>query len=87
MKKINQTIKLRKLKTKLNEESLKFLENNEFLVWYKDNTCENVYCKDDLIRILEKDHIKPIRYIFDMTDRIIVDRDVQIDVSQIEKNM
>lgn len=87
MKKINQTIKLRKLKTKLNEESLKFLENNEFLVWYKDNTCENVYCKDDLIRILEKDHIKPIRYIFDMTDRIIVDRDVQIDVSQIDKNM
>ena len=87
MKKINQTRQLRKLKTKLNEESLKFLENNEFLVWYKDNNCENVYCKDDLIRILEKDHIKPIRYIFDMTDRIIVDRDVQIDVSQIEKNM
>ena len=40
--------------------------------------CKEIYYKDDLINILSKDHIKPIRYIFSMSDRIIVDRDIHI---------
>lgn len=78
MKKIIQTIKLRKLKTEVNKKFIEEQNKNEFLVCFKDDTCEEVYCKDDLINILSKDHIKPVRYIFNMADRIIVDRDIHI---------
>lgn len=37
-----------------------------------------VYFKEDLIKKLEKDHIKPIQCIFDETDRIILDRDIKV---------
>lgn len=79
MKRIIQTIKLRKFKTEINK---KYFENisddyKEFLVWFDDNTCKSVY-KDELIHVLENDHVKKIRYIFDMTDRIIIDRDILI---------
>lgn len=50
----------------------------DYLVWFKDNSCQECYTKDNLIKLLEKDHIKPIRYIFNMSDRIIVDRDTHI---------
>lgn len=79
MKKILQIIKLKRLKTEINKESLENIPDNykEFLVWFYDNTCKSVY-KDELICILENDHIKKVRYIFDMTDRIIVERDILI---------
>ena len=83
MKKIIQTIKLRKFKTNLSPESIELLEGNEFLIWYKDGTTRDVFFKDDLIEALENDHIKPIRYIFDMSDRIILDRDIKIDITKI----
>lgn len=41
---------------------------------------EEALFKEDLINILEKDHIRPIRYIFNMEDRIILDRDIKVDV-------
>lgn len=85
MKKILQTIKIRKFKTETNKESIEKIEGQCFLVWYNDCTCEEVYFKDELIKILEKDHIKPIRYIFDMTDRIIIDRDIKVDISEVIK--
>lgn len=78
MRKIIQTIKLRKLKTEFNKEIIEAQNENEFLVWFKDGTCKKVNFKDDLINILSKDHIKPIKYIFSMADRIIVDRDILI---------
>lgn len=78
VRKIIQTIKLRKLKTEFNKEIIEAQNENEFLVWFKDGTCKEVNFKDDLINILSKDHIKPIRYIFSMADRIIVDRDILI---------
>lgn len=82
MKKIIQTIKLRKYKTKVIDEYLKKAPNkDEFYILYKDGTYEYVYFKDDLIDRFEKDHLKPIRYIFDATDKIIVDRDIKIDIS------
>lgn len=83
MKKIIQTIKLRKFKTNLSPESIELLEGNEFLIWYKDGTTRDIFFKDDLIEALENDHIKPIRYIFDMSDRIILDRDIKIDITKI----
>ena len=78
MRKIIQTIKHRKLKTEFNKEIIEAQNENEFLVWFKDGTCKEVNFKDDLINILSKDHIKPIKYIFSMADRIIVDRDILI---------
>lgn len=51
-----------------------------YLVWFKDNSCKEAYTKQDLIEILSKDHIKPIRYIFSMSDRIVVDRNIHINI-------
>lgn len=83
MKKIIQTIKLRRLKTEVNKNLIEEQNKNEFLVLFKDGTCKETYYKDDLIRLLEKDHIKPIRYIFNMSDRIIVDRDIHINIEEV----
>lgn len=83
MKKICQIIKLRKFKTGFSEETKKMLEGDDFLVLYKDDTVKHIYTKDDLIEELENDHIKPIRYIFDMSDRIILDRNIKIDITKI----
>lgn len=84
MKKIIQTIKLRKYKTKIVEEALKLHPSHSYLIWYKDGTAQAVDFKDDLIEVLEKDHIRPIRYIFDMTDRIILDRDIKVELLEKE---
>ena len=85
MKKILQQIKLRKFKTGLTERALDMIQGNDFLICYRDNTCKEVYYKDDLIRELEKDHIKPIRCIFDMADRITISRDIKIDIDEISE--
>lgn len=82
-KTIIQTIALRKYKTKIIEESLKKYSDDSYLVWYKDGTAEEAYSKANLISILKNDHIKPIRYIFDMNDRIIIDRDVKININNL----
>lgn len=83
MRKIIQTIKLRRLKTEVNKNLIEEQNKNEFLVLFKDGTCKETYYKDDLIRLLEKDHIKPIRYIFSMSDRIIIDRDIHINTEEV----
>lgn len=85
MKKIMQTIKLRKYKAHLLKETIEKLEGQDFLIWYKDNTAEEVLNKWDLLEKIEKDHVKPIKYIFDMTDRIILDRNILINIDEIEK--
>lgn len=83
MKKICRTIKLMKFKSKLNEDFIKNIEGTEFLVCFEDNRYEHVYFKCDLVRLLEKDHIRPIKYIFDMTDRILIRRDILIDTDEV----
>ena len=85
MRKIIQTIKLGKYKTKIVEETLKKYPNEEYLVLYKDGTTKITLFKSDLIEALQKDHIKPIRYIFDMTDRICIDRDIKINIDKLEE--
>lgn len=83
MKKLIQTIKLRRFKKEVNKEIIEKMCEGDYLVWFKDNSCQECYTKDDLIRLLEKDHIKPIRYIFNMSDRIIVNRDIYINKDEI----
>ena len=83
VKKIIQTIKLHKFKTEVNKKIIEEMDESGYLVWYKDGTCKEVNFKDDLIDILSKDHIKPIRYIFNMSDRIIVDRKIYINTEEV----
>ena len=74
MKNILKTISLRKMKGR---EVLK--ERSGFLIWYRDNTCEDVINKTELLeKIRQETNKKPIRYIFDLADRIILDREVEI---------
>lgn len=83
MKKICRTIKLMKFKSRLNEDSIKNIEGTEFIVCFNDNTWKYCICKEEVRELLEKDHIKSIRYIFDMTDRIIINRDILIDTDEV----
>lgn len=80
MNKLIQTIKLRRLKTEINKEGIEKMCEGNYLVWFKDNSCKEAYTKEDLIEILSKDHIKPIRYIFSMSDRIVIDRNIHINI-------
>lgn len=82
MKKICRTIKLLKFKTKLNEESIAKFDNHEFIVCF-DSKWVFACDKYDLRKLLERDHINPIIYIFDLTDRIMVDRDVLINTDEV----
>lgn len=83
MKNICRTLKLMKFKSKLNEESIKNIEGTEFIVCFNNGKYTSACDKDDLRKLLERDHINPIRYIFDMTDRIIISRDVLIDTDEV----
>ena len=83
--KILQQIKLRKFKTGLTEDYLNRFQGESYLIWYEDNSCEEVNGKYGLIRKLEEGNIKPIRYIFDMIDRITIDRDIKIDIDEISE--
>lgn len=83
MKKICRTIKLMKFRSRLNEDSIKNIEGTEFVVCFDNRKYIRAYDKDDLRRLLERDHINPIRYIFDITDRIIISRDILIDTDEV----
>ena len=85
MKKVCRTIKLRKYKCKINEDSIKQQENKEFIVCFSDGKYQSVYDTWDLRYLLEKDHIRKIHYIFDLTDRIIIDRDILINTDNLER--
>lgn len=83
MKRICRTIKLMKFRSKLNEDSIKNLEGIEFIVCFDDGKYIGACDTYDLRKLLERDHINPIRYIFDITDRIMVRRDVLIDTDEV----
>lgn len=87
MKKIFQTIKLRATMRSVfkdSEELLKHYTGNSWLVLYADGTWDKVYDKYDLIRTIESDHIKRIDYIIDSADKMTLDRDIQVDISEVE---
>lgn len=83
MKSICREIKLRKLKSGIMTESWEALAGNEFIVVFSDGTTEHCLNKSELYSCLEKDHIKHIRYIFDMTDRIVLERNIIINTDNI----
>ena len=78
MKKMFPTIELHKLKTKINEDSLEKIRGMEFYVLFDDGTYKHCYSTLELRHCLENDYKKPIRYVFDAIDRIIISRDIQI---------
>ena len=87
MKKIFQTIKLRATMRSVFKDSERLLEhytNNSWLVLYADGTWDKVYDKHDLIRTIESDHYKRIDYIVDSADKMTLDRDIQVDISELE---
>ena len=84
MKSICRKIKLRKLKSGVMAESWKALAGNDFIVIFSDGTTEHCIGRGELYSCLEKDHIKHIRYIFDMTDRIILERDIIINTEEVK---
>lgn len=83
MKKICRKLKLMKYGCVFDQETLDKLSGESFVVCFSDGTYESYYSRSDLVRVLENDHIKNIRYIFDMVNRIIVDRTVIIDTEDI----
>ena len=83
MKKICRTIKLRKFKTTVDEKSINKFDNHMYMVCFDDNKWHMVWDKYDLRKLLEKDHIRPIRYIFDLNDGITIDRNVSINTDEV----
>ena len=83
MKKICRTIKLKKYRSKLTEDICKETDGTNFIIIYDDKW--SLADTWDVRRALENDHIKPVKYIFDMNDRIVIKRDVLIDTDEIEK--
>lgn len=78
MRKIFQTKKFRKLKTKENGYFMDKACKGSYFVCFRNGTYQEAYSGDDLIQMLEKDHLKPIRYVFSAADRICVDREIKI---------
>lgn len=83
MKKICRTIKLRKLKSFIDKETLDKLTGSEYIVCFDDDSYKLCLSKTELREWLEKDHIKGISYIFDIMDRIVIDRNVLVNTDEI----
>ena len=74
MNKLFKNIKLKKLP--------KGFKNNwyyEYVVLFKDNSYKMIDSEDDLIFEIEKDVNGKIYYIFDMADRIILDKSIVVE--------
>lgn len=75
MKKIYQKIKLKKFDSELISQ----IEGQDFYVLFDDNTYTHCISRYEVLDYIRRDHIKPIRYIFDAADRIILNREVLIE--------
>lgn len=86
MKKICRTLKLRKFKTEITKEIWDSLSSSEksYYILYADGTYELAWGEYDVIKALEKDHIREVKYIFDASDKIMVDRDIIINTDEIK---
>ena len=74
MFKMFKNIKLRKL---INVS--KNMRKCEYIILFKNDTYKNVYSKFDLIWEIEQDTQGKIYYIFDMADRIILDKEIVVE--------
>ena len=84
IKKICRKIKIKKLKSGVMAETWETLAGNDFIVIFSDGTTKRCIDREELYNCLEKDHIKRIHYIFDMTDRIILERDIIINTEEVK---
>ena len=84
MKNICRTLKLKKYRSKITEDICKETDGTSFMIIYDDDKWDfgDIW---DVRKALERDHIKQVRYIFDMNDRINIFRDVIINTDAIEK--
>ena len=83
MKNICRTIKLHKYRCKVTEDICKETDGTSFMIIYKDNKWK-MGDSFDVRYALEHDHIRPVNYIFDMNDRIIVRKDVLINTDELK---
>ena len=79
MKKLFKTIKIRPLFKKEFKEAQRKYTQGYIVLFQKSNTYKLVYNKDDLLSLVEQDNKERIAYIFDLTDRIIVDRNIKME--------
>lgn len=79
MKKLFKTIKIRPLFKKELKEAQRKYTQGYIVLFQKSNTYKLVYNKDDLLSLVEQDNKERIAYIFDLTDRIIVDRNIKME--------
>lgn len=77
MKKIIQTIKLKKFKSVVDTVGFNPFDDMYFVL-YQNGTYGLCWNKEELISELEKDHIKPIRYVVAKKDLIYIDRDIVV---------
>ena len=80
MKKLIQKIKLRKF---IPKNDAKIWEKNDFVVLYRNGKYKMLDNKEQLESEIRK-HNGDIWYIFDMADRIILDRDIKINCEKLE---
>ena len=69
------------------KDSEKLLENHtgrSWVVLYDGGTWETMWDKRDVIRAIETDHYKRINCIVDRADRMTLDRNIQVDISEME---
>lgn len=83
IKKLKEKIILKHLKSYFIEtvgfNPYKDSEWHEFFILFSDKTYDYCYCKSDLIDIIDRRHTD-IRYIFDATDKIILEKDIDIEI-------
>lgn len=78
MKKLIQKIKLRKFP----QVCIEKISGEEFIILYDDKTYKRIWNKEDLIIEIQCRN-RDIYYIFDMADRIILDKDIEINANEI----
>lgn len=83
MKKLIQKIKLRKFIDSIPENHLKDWREIDFVVLYRNGKYKMLDNKEQLESEIRKNN-GDIWYIFDMADRIILDRDIKINCEKLE---
>lgn len=84
MKKLIQKIKLRKFIDSIPKNHLKDWRESEFVVLYRNDKYKILDNKQQLESEIKK-HNRDIWYIFDMVDRITLDRDIEINCEKLEE--
>ena len=74
MFKITKSIKIQNFKG-----FKEYLSGHEYIILFYDGLYKPIFDKSELIREIEKDLSGKISYIFDMADRIILNKDIIVE--------